>query len=122
MVTVNAPGVPTVKLELLALVIAGACATTTATLVVLHTEPAQAVTVVVPVVMAEILPELVESLVTVATAVFDELHRADARVCVLVSLNVPVAMSCCAAPATMVGLAGVIVMDTSPAGVNESVS
>jgi hypothetical protein len=58
------------------------------------------------------------ALLTVATAVADELQVTVAvRSCVVVSENVPVAVKCWVVPLAMLGLTGVTAMDTSVAGV-----
>lgn len=63
-----------------------------------------------------------DPLLTVATPVLDELQVTDAvRSCVVLSVNVPVAVHCCAVPLAIEGLVGVTAMDTSVAGVTESV-
>jgi hypothetical protein len=57
-------------------------------------------------------------LFTVAAAGFEDVQTADAeRSCVLLSLNVPVAVNCRTAPTTMVEFAGVTVSDASVAAV-----
>jgi hypothetical protein len=54
---------------------------------------------------------------TVASAVLDELHVAALEMfCVLASVKVPVAVSCCVPPITTIGVAGVTAMETSNAG------
>jgi hypothetical protein len=61
-------------------------------------------------------------LLTVAAPVLDELHVTDAvKSCVVLSVNVPVAVNFCAVPLAMEGLVGVTAMDTSVAGVTVSV-
>ena len=61
-------------------------------------------------------------LLTVATPVSDELQVTDAvKSCVVLSVNVPVAVNCCAVPLAMEGLVGVTARDTSVAGFTESV-
>lgn len=58
-----------------------------------ETDPSVAVIVVLPVERVIAVPWLVASFVIVATAALDELHVTDANCCVLLSLNVPVAMN-----------------------------
>jgi len=75
----------------------------TVTVVEPQTTPAQAVTVAVPTATPKTTPLLVESLaiplllpesfVTVATVLSEEFQITEARVCVLLSLNVPIATS-----------------------------
>jgi hypothetical protein len=55
--------------------------------------PIQAVIVAVPVAIANTPPRLLASLVTVATAVLDELQTAARSIFVLLSLKVPVAVN-----------------------------
>jgi len=56
-------------------------------------------------------------LVSVAIPVFDELQITAVSVCVLLLLNVPVAMKLCTVPAVAVGVAGLMAIDTRFAGV-----
>lgn len=50
-----------------------------------------------------------------------EVHRTvDVRFCVLPSVNVPVAVTCCVVPNGMDGIAGVTAIDTSAAAVTVS--
>ena len=57
----------------------------------------------------------------VATVVVAEAHVTDAvRFCVLLSLNVPVAVNCCVAPLAIDGFAGVTAIDCSVAAVTVS--
>ncbi len=58
----------------------------------------------------------------VATVVVNELQVTESvRFCVLVSLNVPVAVNCCVVPLGIEGLVGVTAIDTSVAAVTVSV-
>src|SRR6202007_2571606 len=52
----------------------------------------------------------------VATAAVPEAHTALLSTCVVLSLNVPVAVNCCVAPLVIEGFAGVTAIDTSVAG------
>ena len=80
--------------------------------------PDAAVIVVEPAAAAAANPLLI---LMVATPVLDELQVTDAvKSCVVLSVNVPVAVNCCAVPLAMAGLVGVTSMDTSVAGVTES--
>src|ERR1700732_466783 len=56
----------------------------------------------------------------VATVAVPEAHTALLSTCVVLSLNVPVAVNCCVAPLVIEGFAGVTAMDTSVAGVTVS--
>src|SRR5579864_2575391 len=61
-------------------------------------------------------PVATPAVVMVAAAVFEEFHVALVRVCVLLSLYVPVAVNCCVEPTFTVGLLlGVTAIDTSAA-------
>ena len=66
-------------------------AETTVIVVEPQIEPVHALTVVEPVATPKVTPRLLESLETVATAALDVLHVTEAKVCVLLSLNVPLA-------------------------------
>ncbi len=79
--------------------------------------PAQLVTVAVPGVTPKAWPRLLRSLVRVVIVLSDELHVAVPSVWVLLSLNVPVAVNTCAAPAGSDDAGGVSAIDTRPAGV-----
>ena len=57
-----------------------------------HIGPVHALNVAAPAVSPNATPRSVQSLVIVATALFEELHVTDDTVCVLPSLNVPVAV------------------------------
>src|SRR5216684_1929418 len=59
-------------------------------------------------------------LLIVATPRVAEAHTALLSACVELSLNVPVAVNCCAAPLATDGFAGVTAIDTSTAGVTVS--
>jgi hypothetical protein len=59
-------------------------------------------------------------LLMVATVPVPDAHTALLSTCLELSLNVPVAVNCCAAPLTIDGFAGVTAMDTSVAGVTVS--
>jgi hypothetical protein len=80
--------------------------------------PDVAVIVVEPA-AAEVASPLVPAVLsTAATAAADELQVTDSvRSCVVLSENVPVASNCCVEPGAMLGLAGVISMETSVAWV-----
>src|SRR6202040_2777312 len=56
----------------------------------------------------------------VATPGVAEAHTALLSTCVVLSLNVPVAVNCCVAPLVIEGFAGVTAIDTSVAGVTVS--
>src|SRR6202007_1720720 len=58
----------------------------------------------------------------VATAAVPEAHTALLSTCVVLSLNVPVAVNCCVAPLVIEGFAGVTAIDTSVAGFTVSVA
>jgi hypothetical protein len=57
-------------------------------------------------------PALVESLVTVAIAVLEELHETEASVCTVPSLKVPVAAKRCAPPSGTEDTLGLTAMET----------
>ena len=58
----------------------------------------------------------------VATVALDELHKTEAvRSCVLVSLNVPIAVNCLLVPIAIVEFAGVTASETNVAAVTVSV-
>ena len=59
---------------------------------------------------------------TMATAVLDEVQLAEARVCVPLSLKVPVATNCCVAPGKIDGAEGLTATDASPGGKLECVA
>ena len=61
---------------------------------------------------------MVASLLIVARALFEELHVTEARVCVLLSLKVPVATKDCVAPTAKVEEIGLTAIETRPRGVN----
>jgi hypothetical protein len=67
----------------------------TVTVVEPQIDPVQAAIVVEPEANAKALPKSVESFVTVATELLEEVQLADARFCVELSANVPVARSDC---------------------------
>jgi hypothetical protein len=77
-------------------------------------DAAHAVTVAEPAASPKACPRLLASLVTLAMALFEELHTAEANVCVLLSLKVPVAVNICDVPAGIDGLRGLTTMETSP--------
>jgi len=80
--------------------------------------PDDAVIVVEPVAAAVADPLEPVALPIVTTPVLDELQVADAvRSCVVLSENVPVAVNCLDVPFAILGLVGVIAIDTSVAGV-----
>jgi hypothetical protein len=79
-------------------------------------EPVHALRVVEPVVTAKATPRSLESLETVAMVLLEELHVAEAKVCVLLSLNVPVAVKFWAVPAGIFGPIGLTEIDTRLAG------
>jgi len=81
-------------------------------------EPVHAVIVAVPAAEAMARPSFVASFVTVATAVLDEAQDAEARSSALLSLKVPVAVSCWLEPTNTGGFAGVTAIDTRPVGVS----
>src|ERR1039457_2164113 len=85
-----------------------------------HTEPAHALTVAVPPTAprAYASPESVSSLVMLTAAVSEELQVTEASCCVLLSLNVPVAIICCAVSSGTVGLFGFTAMETRFGGVD----
>ena len=83
-----------------------------------ETLPDAAVIVVDPVATAAADPLEPVALLIVATPVLDELHvAAPVRSCVVLSEKVPVAVNCLDVPLAMLGLVGVIAIDTSVAGV-----
>jgi hypothetical protein len=78
--------------------------------------PDVAVIVVEPAADEAESPSVPAALLIAATAVADEFQITDAvRSCVVLSENVPVAVSCCVVPGAMLGLAGVIARETSVA-------
>src|SRR5688500_14839365 len=79
-------------------------------------EPAVALIVVVPVSMAAAAPRFPASLLIAATAVLDELQVADCKICVLPSVNVPVATNCWVVPTEIDGVVGLSTIETSPVG------
>ena len=81
------------------------------------TDPAAAVTIVVPGVRPGANPLLPALLLMGAMAIIDELHVTDAKVCCPPPLNVPVATSRWNAPWAIEELAGVTEIDVSPGGV-----
>jgi len=54
-------------------------------------DPVHAVTMELPTLTASPIPKLEMSLLTIAAVELEEFHATEARVCVLLSLNVPVA-------------------------------
>jgi hypothetical protein len=82
--------------------------------VVAFSEPSLTVMVAVPVLKLCATPEV---LLMPATAGFDEVQKTDCRTCVLLLLKVPIAENCLLVASGTEGFAGVIAMDTSPAGV-----
>lgn len=86
--------------------------------VVPHTAPVQALTVVVPAARAYAAPRLLASSVMPTTVVFDELQVTEASCCVLLSLNVPVAVKRWAVPRGTLGLPGLSEMETRFGGVS----
>jgi hypothetical protein len=82
------------------------------------TLPEVAVTVVEPVATEVASPLEPAALLIVAAPVLDELQvTAVVRFCVVLSEYFPVAANCCLVPLAMLGLAGMIVMETRVAGV-----
>lgn len=84
------------------------------------TLPAVAVMVVVPVAKPWARPRFVLSFVIGATEGADELQTTEFSCCWLPSSNVPIAANCWVLSTACAGEAGVIDMDTSPAGVSEA--
>src|ERR1700691_4887246 len=78
------------------------------------TPGALAVIVVVPWAVAGAVPAFVESPLTGATVVDEELQRTDASGWVLPLLNVPATVKDCCAPTPMDGVAGATAMLTKP--------
>lgn len=78
---------------------------------------AVAVIVVVPVAWAFTRPAFPGELLTKAADGLEEVQMTDCRVCVLPSLNVPVATNCWVCPGIRNELAGVTDMDTRLGGV-----
>ena len=81
-----------------------------------HSEPAHALIVPEPGAPAKPVPELEASPVTGIAAAFEELQVTDASVCMVLPLNVPVAMKPCAAPSGMFGVMGLTEIEISPGG------
>src|ERR1700729_2008196 len=82
------------------------------------TAPKAAPIEVVPTPAAVASPLEAAALLTDAIVVSDEVHVTDAvRFCVELSVYVPVAVNCWVVPSVMLGLSGVIAMDTSVAAV-----
>lgn len=79
-------------------------------------EPAQALIVAVPADRAKTAPALVESLVTVATFVAEELQLTESKDCVVLSLNVPTALNRCAVATGTEALLGLSATETRVAG------
>ena len=92
--------------------------TTTVSVVEPHIVPVHAPTVVVPVASPSATPRLLESLEIVATVFVEELHVTEASVCVLLLLNVPVAVSFCAVPTGIDGFSGLTAIDTRFGGMS----
>ena len=89
----------------------------------LLTAPELAVMVDVPTLMLLARPKLPDVLLTVAVAGVAEFHvTSSVTSCVLLSVNVPVAVNCCVLPNAMEGVAGVTAMETNAAGVTVSVA
>jgi trimethylamine:corrinoid methyltransferase-like protein len=78
------------------------------------TPTALAVIVVVPWAAVTATPEFVASPLIGATFGAEEFQRADCKLSVLLSLNVPTAVKRCCAPAPIEGAAGVIAILVSP--------
>src|SRR5579862_2582282 len=82
------------------------------------TEPALAVIVVVPIARPITAGALPPSLLMIATVGLLELQVAEASVCWLPSLNVPVAPKARIAPKGTDALSGLKLIETNPAGVS----
>jgi hypothetical protein len=61
---------------------------------------------------------LVTSLLIAATPVFEELHATETNVCVLLSVNVPVATNGCVEVTVKVGADGLTEIEANPGGVS----
>jgi hypothetical protein len=84
-------------------------------------EVAETVAVPCPELVAS--PLLPTALLMIATAASEELHvTVDVRSCVLPSVYVPVAVNCCVVPRAIVGICGLIAIDTSTAGFTTNVA
>src|SRR5712692_9963912 len=79
--------------------------------------PALAVIVVVPAPAGAVSPWLPPSLLIAATVPSEELHVADAKVCVLLSRKAPIAINCWVAPRRIDAFFGLTDIETSPGGV-----
>jgi hypothetical protein len=83
--------------------------------------PEVAVIVVVPATIEVAKPLEPAVLLIAATAEVDEFHiTVVVRSCIVLSEYVPEAVNCCVVPGAMLGLVGLIAMDTSVAGVTVS--
>jgi hypothetical protein len=101
--------------------------TSTACVTVSFVEPEMppdvAVIVVEPTLTEVARPFVPEVLLMVATPVFEEFQVTDEEIsCVVWSDNVAMAMNCRVVPSTMLGLAGVTVVEVMTAGVTVSVA
>ncbi len=80
--------------------------------------PDDAVIVVSPAAMPDAVPLVPEVSLIVATALSDDVQIVDSvSSCTVLSVNVPMAVNCCVVSMAMLGLAGVIAIETSVAGV-----
>jgi hypothetical protein len=78
--------------------------------------PDVAVIIVEPATAEAASPSVPAALLMAATPAADEFQITDVvRSCVVLSENVPMAVSCCVVPGAMLGLAGVIARETSVA-------
>ena len=94
----------------------------TVRVVVALTEPELAVTVAVPVATLAASPCLPGALLRFTVFGLSVLHCTDCVMsCVLLSVNVPVAVNCCVVPSGIVGTAGVTAIETNSAVVTFSV-
>ena len=82
--------------------------------------PVHALIVAEPTAKPKATPRFPESFDMVMTGVFDELHVTEARVCVLLSLNVPDATKDCGVPAGMEEFSGLREIDTRLAGTSDA--
>jgi hypothetical protein len=82
--------------------------------------PAHALIVAEPTAKPKATPRFPESFDMVMTGVFEELHATEAKVCVLLSLNVPVAIKDCGVPAGIEELRGLREIDTRLVGTNDA--
>ncbi len=96
-------------------------AAVTVSVVIPETVPELAEIVAMPVLTLVASPLEPDVLLMVAMVASEELQCAVAvRSCVDLSVNVPVAVNCCVVPSGIEGMAGVIAIDTSAAGVTVS--